>query len=104
MAKEKTEDDSMDDVVPLPIDGELDLHTFSPREIKYLIPDYIEECRERGILELRIVHGKGTGTLRRTVHSLLDKLPEVQEYRLRDMTSGSWDTTLVTLYPKTKEK
>lgn len=88
-----------DDIVQMPIDGVLDLHTFRPREIKHLVPDYIEECRTRDILELRIIHGKGTGTLRRTVHAILDRLPEVAEYHLGGHGSGSWGATLVRLHP-----
>ncbi len=97
-------EDSMDDVVQMPIDGVLDLHTFSPRDLKYLVPDYIEECRERDILELRIIHGKGVGALRRSVHAILDRLPQVAEYRLGSHGSGSWGATLVTLHPKGKER
>ena len=76
----------------------LDLHTFHPREIKNLVPDYLEACRARGILQVRIVHGKGTGQLRRTVHALLDRLPEVVSYRLGGMGEGSWGATLVFLH------
>ena len=63
-----------------PIEGTLDLHTFRPEDIKDLVPDYIEECRSRGILRVKIVHGKGTGVLQRIVHSILDGLPEVVDY------------------------
>ena len=72
----------MDDPGPveIPIDGTLDLHTFHPREVKELVPDYLQECRRRGILSVRIVHGKGTGQLRKKVHSVLKKLPYVTEF------------------------
>ena len=83
--------------VELPIDGTLDLHAFRPSEVKDLVPEYLAECRRRGILQVRIVHGKGTGSLRRTVHALLDRLDLVAGYRLGDETSGSWGATLVTL-------
>lgn len=88
------------DPVQLPIDGTLDLHTFQPREIKRLIPDYLDACLEQGIVEVRIVHGKGTGTLRRIVHSALEKLPYVKSFQLADETSGSWGATLVRLQGK----
>lgn len=85
--------------VEFPIDGTLDLHTFHPREVKTLVADYLEECRRAGILEVRIVHGKGTGALRETVHAVLRKLPEVKDFRLAGEDRGSWGATLVELHP-----
>ena len=85
--------------IELPINGELDLHTFRPGEIKRLIPDYIAACRDQGILQIRIIHGKGTGSLRRSVHAILTKQAEVISYRLADETAGSWGATLVWLKP-----
>ena len=83
--------------LPLPITGELDLHTFRPEDIGELIPAWLAECLAHGLHEVRIVHGKGTGTLRTTVHTLLRRSPLVQSFRLGDEHSGSWGATLVTL-------
>jgi DNA-nicking Smr family endonuclease len=83
--------------VQLPITGELGLHTFHPRDLRELIPAYLEACAARGIFEVRIVHGKGTGTLRTSVHALLQRDSRVASFRLGDETSGSWGATLVTL-------
>lgn len=91
--------ESEQEPIDLPIDGVLDLHTFLPREIGQLLPAYLEECRQRKILQVRIIHGKGTGTLRRTVTAQLDRLPFVRGYRLGDETSGSWGATIVDLAP-----
>jgi DNA-nicking Smr family endonuclease len=83
--------------VPVPITGELDLHTFRPSDLGTLIPAYLGECATRGIATVRIVHGKGTGTLRTTVHALLRHSPHVASFRAGDETSGSWGATIVTL-------
>ena len=85
-------------MVPLPIDGVLDLHAFRPKEVKALVADYIDECRKAGITELRIIHGKGTGTLRRMVHSVLEKHGSVKSFRLGGHGEGSWGATLVDLF------
>ncbi len=82
------------------IDGTLDLHHFSPKEIKFLVPDYLEECRKKNILQVRIVHGKGIGNLRRTVHAGLDRLSYVSGYKLAGQGGGDWGATLVTLKPE----
>ncbi len=88
-----------DDEIAIPIDGTLDLHTFAPREVKELVPEYLRECQARGILQVRIVHGKGTGNLRRQVHAVLSRLPEVESYVLAGEGGGGWGATLVTLKP-----
>jgi DNA-nicking Smr family endonuclease len=92
-------EDDIPEEIELPIDGVLDLHHFSPRDLKYLIPDYLAECRKRKILNVRIIHGKGTGALLRTVHSLLAKLPEVADFRQAGEDAGGWGATLVCLRP-----
>ncbi len=85
------------DPIEIPINGELDLHTFRPSDIKPLLEDYFEACLEKGILRVRVIHGKGTGTLRETVHAQLRKSKRVESFRLGDESSGSWGATLVQL-------
>lgn len=89
-----------DDPVDFPIDGTLDLHTFQPGEVKDLVPDYLKACRQQGILQVRIIHGKGIGTLRETVHATLKKLPSVQSFSLAGEDGGGWGATIVRLKPE----
>ena len=83
----------------IPIDGILDLHTFNPREVKDLLHDYLHACREMKILNVRIIHGKGTGTLRETVHSILTKMKGVESFRLAGGEAGGWGATCLRLLP-----
>ena len=91
--------DSHESAIPYPIDGTLDLHIFPPSEVRDLVPEYLRECRQRGIYTVRIVHGKGTGALRRTVHAVLEKLAWVRTYHLAGPGSGSWGATIAHLEP-----
>lgn len=83
--------------VRIPITHELDLHTFKPAEVATLLEDYFAECRARGILHVRVIHGKGTGTLRETVHARLRAMPGVAGFQAADESSGGWGATWVNL-------
>jgi dsDNA-specific endonuclease/ATPase MutS2 len=87
----------IDDPIEIPIDGVLDLHTFSPKEVKDLVPEYIAACLSRGITEIRIIHGKGTGTLKAIVHAVLKRDPRVAGFKDAGIDAGGWGATLVRL-------
>ncbi len=87
-------------IVKLQITDELDLHTFSPKELGSLIPEYLLACQEAGIKCVRIIHGKGTGRLRDSVHAILKKLEFVSSYRLGGQFEGHWGATVVFLKNK----
>ena len=89
----------MNEPIQLPITGVLDLHTFKAGEVKDLVPDYLTACHEKGIFQARIIHGKGTGTLRRTVHSILAKHPQVISFALAGEAYGGSGATIVHLNP-----
>lgn len=85
--------------VRLPLDGVLDLHAFPPHEVGELVPAWIEESHAAGLRSLRIVHGKGTGALRRSVEALLSRHPLVASWRAAGEDAGGWGATLVELRP-----
>jgi DNA-nicking Smr family endonuclease len=93
------DDATLDGPLEIPIDGTLDLHTFRPAEVKDLLPEYLDQCRRRGILQVRVVHGKGTGALRRTVLALLERCSLVEAIQAADEGAGGWGATLVRLRP-----
>lgn len=101
--EENDREDELSEVegaVEIPIDGSLDLHMFAPRDIPSVVSEYLDQCRERGILSVRIAHGKGIGVQRERVHRLLDKREDVLEFCLDSETGAGWGATLVTLAPQ----
>jgi dsDNA-specific endonuclease/ATPase MutS2 len=72
----------------------IDLHTFQPREVADLVEEYVRAAQEAGMPVVRIIHGKGTGTLRAIVHGVLDRHPAVVRYALAD---ANWGATIVEL-------
>ena len=86
-----------EDPIQVPVDGVLDLHTFQPHEVKDLLPHYLVICRERGILQVRIIHGKWSGAMRETVHAILKRLQEVVSFSLAGDDGGGWGATIVVL-------
>jgi DNA-nicking Smr family endonuclease len=90
-------DEFAEQPVPLPIDGVLDLHTVQPRQVKDVVLAYLDACRECGILEVRIIHGKGIGNLQRTVHAILKVHPAVISFVLASQLYGGSGATIVKL-------
>ena len=81
------------------INGVLDLHAFKPGDLSTLIDEYIRACLEKGIYVVRFIHGKGVGNIRRSVHALLDRNPNVTEYQLANESGGGWGATIANLKP-----
>ncbi|MDE2485272.1 MAG: Smr/MutS family protein [candidate division NC10 bacterium] len=85
--------------VRLPIEEVLDLHAFTPKEIASVVEEYLGECRQAGILEVRLIHGKGTGTQRAIVRRLLMNHPDVLSFADAPPQAGGWGATVVCLKP-----
>ena len=83
--------------VAIPLSGELDLHSFAPRDIPSLVEEYVRACREQGLFALRLVHGRGKGVQRAAVWRALRSHPDVESFRDAPPESGGWGATIVTL-------
>jgi dsDNA-specific endonuclease/ATPase MutS2 len=83
--------------VTIPIEDSLDLHTFRPGEIESLLEDYLAAALEKGFKEVRIVHGKGAGQLRRRVQGFLERHPLVASLRQAEGSRGGWGATVAIL-------
>ena len=89
----------MSEPIQIPIDGVLDLHSFRPQDVKEVVNAYLEACLEKKIHEVRIIHGKGIGQMRQTVHSLLEKHPDIAGFSLAGEAYGGSGATFVRLRP-----
>ena len=89
-----------DQPFPVPIEDFLDLHLFSPKEMRRLIDEYLFQCQEKGIQRVRLIHGKGTGSLRQMVRAYLEEDLRVLEIKDAPPETGGWGATLVYLKPK----
>jgi DNA-nicking Smr family endonuclease len=83
--------------VVIPLDGELDLHPFSPRDIPSVVEEYVRACRAKGVRHLRLAHGRGKGVQRAAVRRVLSSLPEVMSFEDAPPGAGGWGATVVHL-------
>ena|SRR5437867_935943 len=84
----------------VPVEEELDLHTFAPRDVPSVVEEYLRACREKGLNLVRLVHGRGRGVQRAEVRRVLLRMTaEVESFADAPPASGGWGATLVRLRP-----
>jgi len=81
--------------VRLPIEDALDLHAFASKELPSVVEEYLEQCRQAGMSEVRLIHGKGIGAQRAIVRRLLKNHPDVVCFVDAPPQTGGWGATLV---------
>jgi DNA-nicking Smr family endonuclease len=80
----------------------MDLHSFAPADVRSVVEEYLHACRERGLLQVRLVHGRGRGVQRASIRQLLATLEGVDGFDDAPPQSGGWGATLVRLRPSEK--
>jgi dsDNA-specific endonuclease/ATPase MutS2 len=86
-----------DEAIEIPITDVFDLHTFAARDVKAATEAYLEEAHRSGFTALRIIHGRGIGTQREMVRSVLARTPYVVHFTDAPAEAGGWGATIVTL-------
>jgi DNA-nicking Smr family endonuclease len=90
-------DSPFDPPIVLPIDDQLDLHPFQPKDIPSVVEEYLDQCKEAGFQEVRLIHGKGKGVQRNIIRALLEKHGNVESFHDAPLEAGSWGATIVIL-------
>lgn len=90
--------DDTDEPIELPIEDSIDLHPFAPKDIRFVVEDYLDAAYEKGFREVRLIHGKGIGTQKRIIRTLLEQHRLVASFR--DAPGGNWGATIVLLKPQ----
>jgi dsDNA-specific endonuclease/ATPase MutS2 len=96
-AEDPEPDEPQPDVALLPIEDAIDLHGFQPRDIPSVVEEYLAAAHERGLRELRLIHGRGIGFQRQRVRELLARHPLVERFADAPAYRGGWGATLVWL-------
>ena len=90
-------EDPFGEPVDLEITDSLDLHAFSPKDVRAVTAAYLDEARKKGFRFVRLIHGKGVGVQRETVRKVLSETEFVKGFRSGDEFSGGWGATVAEL-------
>ena len=83
--------------IRIPITDVFDLHSIPPRDVKWVVEEYLREAHRLGFKALRIIHGRGIGVQREMVRSVLARADFVVDFRDAPAEAGGWGATIVTL-------
>ncbi len=77
------------------VEREIDVRGRSAEEALQAVERYVDRASIAGGAEIRIIHGKGTGTLKREIEEFLRSSPLVEEFRIGEPREGGWGATIV---------
>lgn len=90
-------DDPFGEPVEIEITDTLDLHAFSPKDVKAVTIAYLGEARKKRFRIVRLIHGKGVGVQREIVRKVLSETDFVKGFKSGDEFSGGWGATVAEL-------
>ena len=93
----ETDENPFAEPVEIEITDSLDLHSFSPKDIRAVVDAYLAEAHKKGFVTVRIIHGKGVGVQREIVRKVLSETDFVRSFKNAPEFSGSWGATIVVL-------
>jgi len=89
--------DPWQEPIRIPVTDVFDLHSITPRDVKEVVEEYLQEAHRLGFKALRIIHGRGIGVQREMVRSILSRMVFVADFRDAPAEAGGWGATIVTL-------
>jgi dsDNA-specific endonuclease/ATPase MutS2 len=89
--------DPFPEPVEIPITDSIDLHSFSPKDVRKVVEAYLDEAHKKGFGIVRIIHGKGVGVQREIVRQVLSETFFVKSFKNAPEFSGSWGATIAEL-------
>ena len=104
-AREEDDDDTdpfnpFPEPVTLEITDVFDLHPIPPRDVKRVVVEYLEQAHRSGFTRVRIIHGKGVGTQREIVRTVLADTPFVRHFADAPPEASGWGATIAHLSDK----
>lgn len=86
-----------DPIAVIEIEDVIDLHGFQPRDVPSVVEEYVRAAAQKGLREVRLIHGRGTGFQRQRVREVLSTLAQVERFADAPPSRGGWGATLVWL-------
>jgi DNA-nicking Smr family endonuclease len=94
------EPEEPDEPVVLPIEDSIDLHAFAPNDIPSVVESYLEAARAKGLVEVRVIHGRGKGVQKERVRQVLGRNEHVLHFEEATPERGGYGATVVKLKPQ----
>jgi len=70
-----------EELFEVPIEAAIDLHAFLPADVRDVAREYLTAAHERGLTEVRLIHGRGRGVQRALIQQMLATLDFVHGWR-----------------------